>query len=1205
MLTRLKSLELQGYKTFANRNLFKFPHSITSVVGPNGSGKSNVADAIRWVLGEQSFSLLRARKTEDMIFAGSDQRPRAGMASATITFDNEDGWLPLDFSEVSISRRAYRDGQNEYLINGQRVRLKEIYELLSQTGLAQRTYTIVGQGLVDTALSLKPDERRRFFEEAAGIGLYRDRREEAQDRLVNTKRNLERVYDILGELEPRLTSLEKQAKKVQDYHRIQADLKVLMREWYGYHWHKSQQDLAYTRTTLQAQEEKYVKVKTRYDTFENEINQKRAKIQSLRETLSQLHLESSKLHQERETYNRQLAVMAERIRVLSEQRLNLKADLTRMDEDKETQLAKNIQLAEEINQLEADLHEARGKFEEESQKLKEYKTNKEAIEAKLVDNRRQRTSLETKKLQLDAKTSELKSRVETLTASRQNYEKGILQIDEELKSHQNALSDSETAVQALEKQLSTLRDQLRVLRESIASQQENNQRLRKILGDKESLASKLRATLEVLIQAEKSFSGLNEGAKNVLEKRRSGQFSARLEPLVQQLEVEPEFEKAITSALGEFFDAIVYYDKSVPDDPLKLLADGRKGKAVFVPSEIILSEYSFAKVKNDPDYLGAAIEHVKADKSLQNLVQYLLGNVVLASSLPGAKRIAAKLDPYQRVVTLDGELFWGSGIVVAGREGREGMIARPRQKRENQESLDLLTTELGNIQKELVDLNQALEKTIKDEKALTDQEKQLQSRLHDANRNYQQVQLKQDQLKQKHEFYEQQIASLDDQAKVAQSEQALKQSEADQLLQQIQRHAGIINDLYKQSQAISLDEGQMQVSHWQTQLAVYNRALTETRQRLQENESNLNHAAETLEKNRKRLSDLENEIEELEKSSEIDQDEEKRLTIAIEEFQAKITPSERDLSETEADYNRQQNDLTAAQQNLAVADRYVSQAQMDVTRKRELLDNLQKRIEDDFGLVSFDYVQDISGPKPLPLDGMVQQLPVVEKISSDVEDSINRHRTQLRRMGAINPEAQTEYQSVKERFEYLTNQVNDLKKADADLCNVIEELNEIMKLEFQKTFEAVSVEFKAMFNQLFGGGSAKLILVDAENLTDSGIEIEARLPGRREQGLALLSGGERSLTAVALIFSLLKVSPTPFCVLDEVDAMLDEANVGRFGDLLKELSERTQFIVITHNRNTVQISGVIYGVTMGRDSTSHVVSLRLDEVSEEMVGSSR
>jgi chromosome segregation protein len=325
------------------------------------------------------------------------------------------------------------------------------------------------------------------------------------------------------------------------------------------------------------------------------------------------------------------------------------------------------------------------------------------------------------------------------------------------------------------------------------------------------------------------------------------------------------------------------------------------------------------------------------------------------------------------------------------------------------------------------------------------------------------------------------------------------------------------------------------------------------------------------------------------------------LNQAIQIMQEKIEPAEQELIELEKEQEVIQGNQSAAQQALSVSERYASTAHLDVTRQREALDSLRRRIEDDFGLVAFQYTTDILSPTPLPLEGFVSELPNITEISPEIEENVSRQRSQLRRMGAVNLDAKTEYESVKERFDYMTSQIADLKHADVDLQTVIAELDELMKIEFSKTFTAVAAEFKQIFTRLFGGGSARLVLVDKENPADSGVEIEARLPGRREQGLALLSGGERSLTAVALIFSLLKVSPTPFCVLDEVDAALDEANVGRFCDLLKELSQNTQFVIITHNRNTVQAAGVIYGVTMGRDSVSQVISLKLDEISDDMV----
>ena len=375
MATRLKSLELHGYKTFASRTLFEFPEQITAIVGPNGSGKSNIADAIRWVLGEQSYSLLRGRKTEDMIFAGSEQRPRAGMASASIIFDNGDGWLPIDYSEVSLARRAYRDGNNEYLLNGQRVRLKETTELLAQSGLAERTYTIIGQGLVDAALSLKPEERRRFFEEAAGIGLYRTRREDTLNRLDATRRNLERVQDILAELEPRLATLERQAKRAAEYERVKADLRVLLRDWYGYYWHRNNAELIHARETLRVQEARLEQTRTRMEQVVEEAEALRGKIQTVRISLNEWHGQSAALHQQWEQVSRKLAVLEERQRAVNNSQAGLESDLNRFVEEEQARRSRLEELEVEQTRLQKELAEASEQVEDAVRICKPVKVN--------------------------------------------------------------------------------------------------------------------------------------------------------------------------------------------------------------------------------------------------------------------------------------------------------------------------------------------------------------------------------------------------------------------------------------------------------------------------------------------------------------------------------------------------------------------------------------------------------------------------------------------------------------------------------------------------------------------------------------------------------------------------------------------------------------------------------------------------------------
>jgi chromosome segregation protein len=410
-----------------------------------------------------------------------------------------------------------------------------------------------------------------------------------------------------------------------------------------------------------------------------------------------------------------------------------------------------------------------------------------------------------------------------------------------------------------------------------------------------------------------------------------------------------------------------------------------------------------------------------------------------------------------------------------------------------------------------------------------------------------------------------------------------------------------MRQLSEQLSGVDLAEVQSQASYWTTRLAVVERALEDARLRREERGRDVERFDTRRFELTTRLHAAESSLTGLDDHKSSLRERETHLHTQIEELRVFIEPAEKDLESAEQEEARLQEAEANAQRSLASAERTLGQVQLEQMRRQEALDNLRQKITDDFGLVMFDYAEDVSGPVPLPFEGMVEELPVVTEVSPELESQLIQNRTHLRRMGAINPEAKAEFDRESERYTFMKTQVEDLQKAEQDLKHVIAELDELTKQEFSKTFDAVDKQFRAMFTRLFGGGSARLALTDPDNLVETGIEIEARLPGRREQGLALLSGGERSLTAVALVFALLKVSPTPVCVMDEVDAMLDEANVGRFRDLLQELSRDTQFIIITHNRNTVQAADVIYGITMGRDSASQIISLRLDQVTDEML----
>ena len=1199
MKPRLKALELHGYKTFASRVLFEFPGNVTAIVGPNGSGKSNISDSLRWVLGEQSYTLLRGKKTEDMIFAGSDQRPRAGMASATITFDNEDGWLPIDYSEVSVARRAYRDGDNEYLLNKQRVRLKDISELLAQSGLAERTYTIIGQGLVDAALSLRPEERRKFFEEAAGIGLFRSRREESLNRLDATRRNLERVQDILSELEPRLRSLERQAKRAEEYDHVQADLQVLLRDWYGYHWQNTQKDLVRAKEIVRNHEEKVKSAREKRTGIDENVSSVRTRLLHLREELNQWHTESAGIHSNREKISRDLAVLDERFRSLRDQEVELKNDLNKNEEQSVIQKERLDSLIEEKNRLQSDLAEAQEQLKIAQAQLDSRMAERETIETQLRLERKNLSEAESKQVQLKAHQRELTGRLETqtntqntLTTNIQNSASALNEVKKQRDESQMKLEITQNDYDELQAKAAKHIDELHL-------KEEEEKKYFQELNRLESEHTKLRAQLDVLDQAENALTGLAEGAKNLIQAAKGGKLKGQFKAISSLLEVPADLEIAIGSVLGDQLDAIILDATTDPEEALEYLDLDANGRAILIPAATTKAIDNIKGMK-DPDVVGVAAELVGGNREVKPLLSLLLGQVLVVKNRQAARRLVTSMPLTGRIVTLKGEVFLGTGVIIAGKDKRASLVGRPRQRRELVDKIEEIERDLDAHESNYSKLRDAIQ-NLRDSRQKEEQQlRAMRQELEAQERACQAAIRAFDQQNQKNEWHQSQLVLIE--GEITKTRQELVEIE-----KQITAGTERINDLNNgirevnlKLREVSMDEFQNQVVHWNTSVAVISRGVADAERRqseydqtVKQNQTNVASISARLEAISKMIADSDLQKDQLQKQ-------EGDLNQSISVLQVKIDPAEKELAELETQYSKLQDDYTFAQQAETNAERNSTQSQLELARIRESLENLRHKIEEDFGLVKLEYSEDVTGPTPLPLEG-INQLTNITEIPPGLEDAINRQRALMRRMGAINPDAKLEYHEVKERFEYLTGQLADLHQADTDLRQIISELDDLMRKEFRTTFNAVAAEFKQMFTRLFGGGSARLILTDDENPTETGIDIEAKLPGRREQGLSLLSGGERSLTAVALIFSLLKVSPTPFCVMDEVDAMLDEANVGRFTELLKELSQETQFIVITHNRNTVQVADVIYGVTMGRDSASQVISLRLDEIGEDMV----
>ncbi len=587
----LRSLELHGYKTFANRTVFEFAGAVTAIVGPNGSGKSNIADSIRWVLGEQSYSLLRGRKTEDMIFSGSELRPRAGMASATVVFDNHSGWLPIEFSEVAVTRRAYRDGQNEYLINGQRVRLKDVSELLAESGLAERTYTIIGQGVVDAALALKAEERRRLFEEAAGIGLHRARREEALRRLDTTRRNLERVQDILAELQPRLRSLERQAKRAQEYEQVRADLRIALRDWYGYYWHRAQRELAAALDATRLQEE------TLHRTRQNqmELTQKlmgcRQKIQDTRGELGILHRRLADFHAEREELARNLAVADERERSLREQIQSLQNEIIQSQEEIDLLEERLLGAERDVGQQQAELNEAQSMADEARAELQVRQTERASVEEAVQRATGVLARLRAKHDQLVARLNERNAFVIGLG---EEQDKAIRAVEEAEKHLLGARQVKETAANSLriaQEQHARSKLALQTHREKLAGMEDERKKISEEHAVRNNELTRFQAEMEVLESAEQTLAGYTSGAQTLLKAAREKRLTGTRGALSSQLEVPLELEIAIAAALGEFVDGVILDQASLTANALDLLS-AESVRGVLLPLDTIFSVHS-------------------------------------------------------------------------------------------------------------------------------------------------------------------------------------------------------------------------------------------------------------------------------------------------------------------------------------------------------------------------------------------------------------------------------------------------------------------------------------------------------------------------------------------------------------------------------------------------------------------------------------
>lgn len=1199
----LKHLELQGYKTFATKTEFAFEDGITVIVGPNGSGKSNIADAVRWVLGERSYSVLRAKRTEDMIFWGSERRPRLGMAQASITLDNSDGGLPVEYSEVTISRRAYRSGENEYLLNGSRVRLKDITELLDKGGLGRRTYNVIGQGLVDVVLSLRPDERRAIFEEAAGISIHQAKRTDAINKLEQTRDNILRVNDLINEIAPRLNRLEKQAQRARQYKDLSQQLEKLLHTWYAYRWRRAQMALHQAEARATERQELSREREAELEELERRKAELRAQHSKLRQKLNDWRLRRTNLQAQAEGKKRELAVSEERLRLLRQQSEDIAQEIASLEVNRVAQLERVTAAQEELTRAEAQLQEQLIHLQEAQEQFDARRRERQTALEEL-------TEAQDRAFQLATEAADRRNRLAQLSERREELGREVEVDRKALADHQLQMTALQDQIEALKGELESIRAEADSLtlqrreieRESQASRERQAQ-LQAALAKSKQEETRLQARYDLLERMRQEESGYYAGAETTLQAARDGRLRGIVGPVASLMQVPAELEMAIEAALGPHLHDIVVESLADAGAAIQFLKRTRGGRATFLPLDRIMApEKTSQPVTGVEGVIGPAVDLVKFERGFARIGHYLLGGTIIVRDFETALHLLARfssLGPTRslQIAALTGEVIGSDGAVTGGpTRGRgAGMLARERERRQ-------LPQHLAEAQKRRSDLEKECQAEEADQRHLLEKLARLEK--------------KRDDIKAKEGIKLGELASQERQAELLDQEMGWRRAIEDQLkaeMRALDEKEALLTEelgglkeeeakaqeqilaLRAQLDALSVEELEDRLAELKIAVAVAEQGCENQRTVLQNLKASLIRLDEQVSAKKEKEERLTAESRALVTRIEGLQLSHKELMDQVQAVAELIEPTEAELAALETELVEMETTDGRLRPLLREYESLQGQAVLEVERRKDEVSSLVRQIENDLGQVEMETSDYVFGQPPLSPKPLVSALPPIEELPHGLEEELGRLKAQIKDIGPINPNAPAEYKEALERYDFLTAQAEDLEEAVKDLRQVIEELDELMERDFRETFETVRREFKQYFVSLFGGGAADLVLTKPDDLMETGVDIVARPPGRRKQNLALLSGGERALTAVALIFAILKVSPTPFCFLDEVDATLDETNIGRFREALQGLSERTQFIIITHNRGTVEVADTIYGISMGEDSVSRVISLKLGE----------
>jgi len=1211
----LKRLEIHGFKSFASRTAFELAPGITTIVGPNGVGKSNVADALRWVLGETSGRLLRARKLEDVIFSGSSRRAAANKTEVTITLDNSDGWLPLDFAEVAVTRRGRRSGDSDYFINRKRVRLKDITDLLQRANASQSSYAIIGQGLVETILNLRPEERRFLLEEAADVQHYRLKIEEAQNRLAATGDNMERAQFLVDEIAPRLSQLERQARRASRHGQLSQELTDALRAWYSHLWQEDREALATARQTLNHCQQEQARAEAEIKTWEEQLAAVREELARRRSAIADRAFQHQRLSEQVNRLQERIAVAHQQHSGVIGRRRQLQLELEAVEKEMLNLARSSVENSRRRIALEEELEAGRRALSQAQQEL-------ESLEQESSGMQRQAATGEEKAARTRAAVSDVEAHLRNVADTRSRLDEEGSQQEERRRALVSEMGEAarnlsgyraeekrqnEGMVAALQEQ-DALKSRLGKSQVSLLALQESCR-----LRDLE--IERLEARLGVLTDAQQACDARTRATAAPVLETADTPVHGLLGVVSSLIRVPKGLGRAIEAALAENLQAMLVERQKDALAAVQDLARQEVGRVVIFPLDSLKEVYPL-NIMKEQGVVGVASRLVKCDGRYRKVVDSLLGRTIVVEDLDTALRVLRR--GMGSVVTRDGILLHPLGSISTGRPTSEGNIfARQQELTSIPRAIERLVRsrqaaeeEMERLRSRIAEDESALREVGHTLATLQEQRMQTQDAIAQDRRLLAQLRGEMRWLITSQRRSAKQAASLtlQDQRLQEEREQLLAQaSEAQEVTQYLRSAAGLFGER-RQTLLQGVTECSTKVASLDGELGSLS-TMQETRQ------ATLTKLDGEMTTKQAELRGIEMESTSLTGNVEADWREVENLTRELKIYSEEVEPAQRAIAALESQERENQAKETAARGRLLAAERQRLEAESDVRRRLDDLDSLRQRIEaDSLTLTDGGEVAPVPMPAPespawLPSgdgdgngDGKARtsRLPPVAGGAiidpQTMQERIQRLRSQLRAVGAVNPQAEAECSELKERHTFFTSQLADLAAGERSLLQAIDELDEVICQRFKDTFHQVAQRFSHCFTTFFGGGQAKLILTAPEDYRASGVDIVAQPPGKRLQSLSVLSGGEKALTAVSLLFALLQTNPSPFCVLDEVDAMLDEANVGRFVAALQELAQHSQFIVITHNRRTIETANSIYGVSMGDDSISRVLSLRLSDI---------